>query len=85
MVPADAHIGHLGIEDCDIYFYSSRPIEPVFHFECGGQFPPYLVIRKQRFDALPTAQRACLTPILSSESVDGHGPRLLVEQSHSPP
>jgi 4-amino-4-deoxy-L-arabinose transferase-like glycosyltransferase len=81
VVPADARIGHIGIEDCDIYFYSPRPIEPVFRFQCGGQFPPYLVIRKERFDALPAAQRACLTPILSSDAVDSNGPRLLVHQA----
>jgi Dolichyl-phosphate-mannose-protein mannosyltransferase len=83
VVPADARIGHIGIEDCDIYFYSPRPIEPVFRFQCDGRFPPYLVIRQERFDALPAAQRACLTPILSSDAVDSNGPRLLVEQSES--
>lgn len=80
-VPADAGIGHIGIEDCDLYFYSPRPIDPVFNFQCGRQFPPYLVIRKVRFDALPAQQRACLTPILESDAVDNNGPRLLVEQS----
>jgi len=82
LVPAGATIGHIGIEDCDLYFYSPRPITPVFHFHCGaaGTFPPYLVIRRNRFDALPAADRACLTPILTSDPVDSNGPRLLVEQ-----
>jgi hypothetical protein len=82
VVPAGATIGHIGIEDCDLYFYSPRPIEPVFHFRCdaAGAFPPYLVIRKNRFDALTSAERACLTPVLVSEPVDSNGARILVEQ-----
>lgn len=86
VVPRDAAIGHIGIEDCGIYFYSPRPIEPIFHFRCDAQppLPPYLIIRKRRFDSMPADQRACLTPILISEAVDGQGPRLLVQQTSSP-
>jgi 4-amino-4-deoxy-L-arabinose transferase-like glycosyltransferase len=82
LVPASATIGHIGIEDCDLYFYSPRPITPVFRFHCAaaGAFPPYLVIRRNRFEALPAADRTCLTAILTSDPVDSHGPRLLVEQ-----
>jgi hypothetical protein len=80
VVPKGAAIGHIGIEDCDLYFYSPRPIEPVFKFRCGAQFPPYLVIRKARLDALTADERACLTPILEADPFDSQGPRLLVEQ-----
>jgi 4-amino-4-deoxy-L-arabinose transferase-like glycosyltransferase len=80
VVPGGVTIGHIGIEDCDLYFYSPRPITPVFRFQCGARSPSYLVIREQRFDALPADQRACLTPILRSDAVDSIGPRLLVEQ-----
>ena len=82
VVPPGAEIGHIGIEDCDLYFYSPRPISPVFHFRCdaGNAFPRWLVIRKNRFDAMPPAERACLTPALVSEPVDSNGPRMLVEQ-----
>ncbi len=82
VVPENAAIAHLGIEDCGLYFYSSRPIEPISHFACDPQppLPPYLLIRKQRFDSLPANQRACLTTILISQPVDGQGPRLLVQR-----
>ncbi|HVN90919.1 MAG TPA: glycosyltransferase family 39 protein [Candidatus Binataceae bacterium] len=81
VVPANASIAHLGIEDCGLYFYSPRPIEPISRFSCNAQPPPppYLLIRKQRFDALPADQRACLTTMLISEPVDGQGPRLLLQ------
>jgi hypothetical protein len=83
VVPARASIGHIGIQDCDLYFYSPRPITPVFHFRCDAQppFPQYIVLRKNRFDAMPAVQRACLSTILISEPVDSNGPRLLVEQT----
>ena len=83
VVPAKATIGHLGIEDCGLYFYSPRPIEPIAHFTCEAQppLPPYLILRQRRFDAMPPDQRACLTPILISPPVDGQGPRLLVQQT----
>jgi 4-amino-4-deoxy-L-arabinose transferase-like glycosyltransferase len=81
-VPPDARIGHIGIEDCDLYFYSPRPIEPVFHFRCGAEpsFPGYIVLRQRRFDAMAPAARACLKPILQSGAGDNEGPRLLVQQ-----
>jgi 4-amino-4-deoxy-L-arabinose transferase-like glycosyltransferase len=83
VVPRNAAIGHIGIEDCGLYFYSPRPIEPVFQFRCDAQppLPPYLIMRKRRFDAMPAEQRACLTPILVSDAVDGQGPRLLLQQT----
>ncbi len=83
VVPARASIGHIGIQDCDLYFYSPRPITPVFHFRCDAQppFPQYIVLRKNRLDAMPADQRACLSTILISEPVDSNGPRLLVEQT----
>ncbi len=81
-VPAEARIGHIGIEDCALYFYSSRPIEPVFRFNCGAEtrFPRYIVIRQWRFDEMAPAARLCLKPLLQSAAVDSAGPRLLVEQ-----
>jgi hypothetical protein len=84
-VPEDANIGHIGIEDCDLYFYSTRPIEPVFGFKCDrtSQFPPYIIIRKERLYSMDTAQRACLKPLFESLPVDSHGPRLLVEQTRA--
>lgn len=81
-VPPEARIGHIGLEDCELYFYSPRPIEPVFHFSCDAEpaFPPYIVVRQQRFDSMTPAARACLKPILQSAPVDNAGARLLVEQ-----
>jgi hypothetical protein len=81
-VPQDMTIGHIGIEDCGIYFYSSRPIEPVFRFRCDANppFPSYIVIRQTRFNELAEPVRACLKPILQSPAVDSAGSRLLVEQ-----
>jgi 4-amino-4-deoxy-L-arabinose transferase-like glycosyltransferase len=85
-VPADAQIGHIGIEDCDLYFYSRRPIEPVSRFRCDAEppFPAYIVIRRARFDAMAPAQRACLAPIMESAPVDSNGTRILVEQRPRP-
>jgi len=81
-VPPGAQIGHIGIEDCDLYFYSPRPIDPVFRFRCGANppLPRYIVIRRKRFEAMAPAARACLKPILESAPVDNAGPRLLIEQ-----
>jgi len=86
-VPPGAQIGHIGIEDCDLYFYSPRPIEAVFRFQCDANppLPRYIVIRRQRFDAMAPAARACLKPILESAPVDNAGSRLLVEQIPSVP
>jgi hypothetical protein len=82
-VPPGAQIAHIGIEDCDLYFYSPRPIEEVFRFRCDAAppFPRYLVIRRQRFDAMAPAARACLRPVLESTPIDNAGSRLLVEQT----
>jgi Dolichyl-phosphate-mannose-protein mannosyltransferase len=82
-VPPGAQIAHIGIEDCGLYFYSPRPIEAVFRFRCNADppFPRYIVIRRQRFDAMAPAARACLKPILESAPVDNAGSRLLVEQT----
>jgi 4-amino-4-deoxy-L-arabinose transferase-like glycosyltransferase len=82
-VPPGAQIGHIGIEDCDLYFYSPRPIEEVFRFRCDATPPVarYIVIRRQRFDAMTRAARACLKPVLESAPVDNAGSRLLVEQT----
>jgi 4-amino-4-deoxy-L-arabinose transferase-like glycosyltransferase len=81
VVPANSTIGHIGIEDCDLYFYSPRPITPVFRFRCDAHpsFPEYIVIRKNRLEAMPPEQRACLSTILISQPVDNNGPRLLVQ------
>jgi 4-amino-4-deoxy-L-arabinose transferase-like glycosyltransferase len=83
--PPETRIGHIGIEDCDLYFYSTRPIEPVFGFRCdtASQFPPYIVIRKERFFSMDATQRACLKVALESPPVDSHGPRLLLEQTRA--
>lgn len=84
MVPASEQIGHIGLEDCDIYFYSPRPIEPVFGFRCGGEEPQYIIVRQKRFDAMAPAQRECLKPVLKSAPVDNNGPRLLLERIPRP-
>jgi len=83
-VPEDASIGHIGVEDCDLYFYSPRPIEPVFDFRCGTPgVPSYIVMRKERYEAMRPAERVCLQPMLQSASVDSHGPRLLMKQTRT--
>jgi hypothetical protein len=86
-VPPDKVIGHIGSEDCDLYFYSPRPIVPVFKFRCDAAppFPPYIALRKSRYDSMSAVQRACLTPILISDALDGEGPRMLLEQSPTLP
>jgi hypothetical protein len=81
IVPANDRIGHIGLEDCDIYFYSPRPIEPVFRFRCDAGSPQYIVTRERRFDAMAPARRECLKPVLKSAPVDSNGARVLLERT----
>ncbi|MGH8011004.1 MAG: ArnT family glycosyltransferase [Candidatus Binataceae bacterium] len=82
VVPSGAVVGHIGLGDCELDFYSPRPMPEVNHFRCGDgdSMPDYLVIRRRRFEKMSPAQRACLEPIMQSADVDGKGVRLLVER-----
>ena len=83
-VPPGTTVGHIGLGDCDLSFYSPAPLPYIFHFRCdeAGSLPRYIVIREQAFDAITPAQRACLKPILQSAPVDSLGPRLLLERTN---
>jgi hypothetical protein len=81
-VPADAPIGHFGLGDCELNFYSPRPLEPVSKLSCAQNATTdrYIIIRKQDFDAIPM-RRSCFTVELQTTPNDSIGPRLLVRQT----
>jgi 4-amino-4-deoxy-L-arabinose transferase-like glycosyltransferase len=85
IVPPDAPITHVGMEDCDLFFYATRPIEEAMRFSCSANpaTPRFIVIRQKDLARLPVAQRACLKPVASSGPVDGNGPRLLLEDANA--
>jgi 4-amino-4-deoxy-L-arabinose transferase-like glycosyltransferase len=82
-VPAGVSIGHFGLGDCELNFYSPRPLEPVSKISCvdNGATDQYLIIRKQDFDALATERRACFNVQLQATPNDSIGPRLLVRRT----
>lgn len=82
-VPPGGEVGHLGLSDCDLNFYSPRPLTPIFRMRCdeGASTPNFLVARKIDFDAASAANRACFKPILESPAIDSYGPRLLLERT----
>jgi hypothetical protein len=81
-VPADADIGHFGLGDCELNFYSSRPLEPVSRISCDepDAAAHYIVIRQQDFDAIPEARRSCFVSVLKAVPNDSIGPRLLIRR-----
>ncbi|MGH7984710.1 MAG: ArnT family glycosyltransferase [Candidatus Binataceae bacterium] len=87
IVPPGAVVGHIGLGDCELNFYSPQPLPEVNHFQCSDDaaVPDYLVLRRRRFEKMGPAQRSCLKPIMQSADVDGKGTRLLVERIDSSP
>jgi 4-amino-4-deoxy-L-arabinose transferase-like glycosyltransferase len=85
MVPADATIGHFGLGDCELNFYSPRPLAPISRLSCVGNSrdEQYIVIRKEDLDALPANRRACFTTELEATPNDSIGPRLLIRRAGS--
>ena len=83
MVPAGGEVAHLGLSDCDLNFYSPRPMTPIFRMRCdeGASAPIFVVARKVDFEAVSAANRACYKPILESRPIDSYGPRLLLERT----
>jgi 4-amino-4-deoxy-L-arabinose transferase-like glycosyltransferase len=83
-VPPGTVVGHIGLGDCDLDFYSPRPLPKIFRFRCdeSGSLPRYIVLRNDAYTEMTPAQRACLKPILTSAPVDSQGPRLLVERTN---
>ncbi|HUN60084.1 MAG TPA: glycosyltransferase family 39 protein [Candidatus Binataceae bacterium] len=83
-VPPGSIVGHIGLGDCDLDFYSPQPLPKIFRFRCdeSGSLPRFIVLREDAFDDMTSAQRACLKPILTSARVDSQGPRLLVERTN---
>lgn len=83
-VPPGTVVGHIGLGDCDLDFYSPQPLPKIFRFRCGGadSLPRYIVLRAETYAEMTPAQHACLKPILTSASVDSQGPRLLIERTN---
>jgi 4-amino-4-deoxy-L-arabinose transferase-like glycosyltransferase len=82
IVPAGGRIGHFGMGDCELNFYTPQLIERTFHFSCDtdSSTPRYFIAREGDFDAMDAAQRSCLAPIARSAPVDSKGARLLLEE-----
>jgi 4-amino-4-deoxy-L-arabinose transferase-like glycosyltransferase len=82
-VPDGTRIGHFGLSDCELNFYSLRPLEPVSRVSCAENATTdhYIIIRKQDFDAIPMMRRKCFTVELQSTPNDSIGPRLLIRQT----
>jgi 4-amino-4-deoxy-L-arabinose transferase-like glycosyltransferase len=82
-VPADASIAHFGLGDCELNFYSPRPLEPTSQISCGESAAPiqYILIRKQDFDSISALRRACYTVELQATPNDSIGARLLIRRT----
>jgi 4-amino-4-deoxy-L-arabinose transferase-like glycosyltransferase len=80
-VPDAAGIGHFGLGDCALNFYSPRPLEPISQISCDENKPQYIMIRKRDLDAMPAVRRACYTAELKATPNDGIGSRLLIRRS----
>jgi Dolichyl-phosphate-mannose-protein mannosyltransferase len=80
LVPSTARIGHFGLGDCELNFYSPRPLEPISHISCteDAAAEQYIIVRKQDFDAIPSMQRGCFAVELQATPNDSIGPRLLL-------
>jgi 4-amino-4-deoxy-L-arabinose transferase-like glycosyltransferase len=83
LVPADVHIGHFGLGDCELNFYSPRPLEPISQISCGERdvAAQYIIVRKLDFDAIPVTRRACFVPVWEATPNDSIGPRLLIRRT----
>ena len=79
-VPAGARIGHFGLGDCELNFYSPRPLEPISQISCAedGAAEQYIIIRKQDLNAIPIVKRGCFAVELETTPNDSIGPRLLI-------
>jgi 4-amino-4-deoxy-L-arabinose transferase-like glycosyltransferase len=83
LVPAGDHIGHFGLGDCELNFYSPRPLEPISQISCPRQNTAlqYIIIRQDDLNAMPIARRACFTVELQATPNDSIGPRLLIRRT----
>jgi hypothetical protein len=82
LVPPGLNIGHFGLGDCELNFYSPRPLEPIAQVSCTGHAPvQYIIIREQDFNGLPTARRECFAVELAATPNDSIGPRLLLKRT----
>jgi 4-amino-4-deoxy-L-arabinose transferase-like glycosyltransferase len=83
LVPADSGIGHFGLGDCELNFYSPRPLEPISKISCieHATTEQYIIIRKQDFTAIPIMRRSCFTVELQATPNDSIGPRLLIRRT----
>ncbi len=82
LVPANARIGHFGLGDCELNFYSPRPLAPISQISCAehAAAEQYIIIREQDFTAMPNTRRACFATELEATPNDSIGPRLLIRR-----
>jgi hypothetical protein len=82
LVPANTRIGHFGLGDCELNFYSPQPLAPISQISCVEQVAAeqYLIVRKQDFTAMPSTRRSCYATELEATPDDSIGPRLLIRR-----
>ncbi len=80
LVPAGTRIYYTQMPDCDLVFYSERPVGLTQVPQCqkSDEAPRFLVYRQDQFDKLGANERGCLKTLAESPPVDRHGSRLLV-------
>ncbi len=79
-VPPGSTVAHLGLSDCDLNFYSPRPLTPIYRLSCDTNGPRFVVARQLDFAATPNPNRSCFTPILEFSPDDSNGPRVLLQR-----
>jgi len=82
-VPANDRIGHFGLGDCELNFYSPQPLEPISRISCveHAAAEQYIIIREQDFNAIPSMRRECFVAELEATPNDSIGPRLLIRRT----
>jgi len=82
LVPANVRIGHFGLGDCELNFYSPRLLTPISQISCveHAAAVQYIIIREQDFTAIPNTRRACFATELEATPNDSIGPRLLLRR-----
>ena len=84
LVPATARIGHFGLGDCELNYYSPRSLEPVTRISCDEDSlaQTYIIIREEDFEAIPPIRRTCFATELKARPNDSIGTRLLIHRTY---
>jgi hypothetical protein len=79
IVPPRATLAYLGDPDCDASFYSEHALSVEFDQPppCGGGRQLYFIAPEDQAARLTPSQRACISEVTASSTVDSHGRRIL--------